>query len=221
MEKLSCPKCGKKEKAKNQGISRFNHDKTGALMAKCYNPDCGHSWCLDEKSKWTPELIDSIEMFCKSRGIPTKGIQHASVSIGKWTTKNGTPSKLYGLHFKYNETLTHIISTTKSKDGNYIQLWTPKGGRKNDNSLWTYSNPEIEPVDPETLYICEGEKDGLVLGQHGFTFAALPGANGFKSGCVDWIKTTFPNIQRIRLCFDCDDPGYAGMLHTLKRLGGL
>jgi hypothetical protein len=213
--KLICPKCKKKEKEKNTGISRFSHSETKIKMASCKY--CNHSWSLEPTTKSVP--IKSLKQWLVSRSIPSVGLENIPAKIACWQKKDGSISKMQAIHFLYPEKINHIISLQKIKS-KPIQLWQPEGERKKHISLFNYINPKIKQIEPETLYLCEGEKDGLALGQHGFTFAAVAGASNFKSKNANWIKDKFPNVTKIRVCFDSDEAGQKGAADAIKKITG-
>jgi hypothetical protein len=144
----------------------------------------------------------SKTVFCEKRGIPDLQIENAPFYITKYKSRDY-------IVFRYESGAEHFISISDSK----YQHWNNKQGGVFE--LWTYDNPDIKNPDTGTLYIAEGEKDGLALGQFGFSTASVYGALSFKAEHFAFIKEKFPNIQRIRFCFDNDKAGEKGFEKAL------
>ena len=154
----------------------------------------------------------TLKQWAEKRGIPSERIDECDISFGQYIKSDGVKSEsLQGICFFYPQGVIHSISVNKIND-KYIECWRPKGAKARLIPFWKCSNKNRINPDDETLYITEGEKDALCLGQWGFETVALPSAsNRIKREQLQWIKVNYPDIKRIRFVFDFDKAGYVGV----------
>lgn len=225
-EPLTCPACNKTGTRSGQGVSRFRHQETREPFGKCHH--CNHSWPLEpQKGRVKTPFPYPLREWARKRGIITEGLDSAPVKSAAWVKNDGSISpSMTGLVFEYGDGVSHWISINKLEDPDragkmkYVQKWTPKNASLTLKQLWTWQNVELENPDPETAYLCEGEKDALTLGQAGFLAFAVPGAQSLREDRAKWLadRLKAENITRLRICFDFDQGGKSGTALSLSRL---
>lgn len=67
----------------------------------------------------------------------------------------------------------------------------------------------------EEIVICEGEFDAMIMEQHGFNAVGVPGATGWKSSFVGYIKTA----KKVWVMYDPDKDGQNQAIKVADALG--
>lgn len=99
-----------------------------------------------------------------------------------------------------------VLIRGKDMNGKYV---TPPG------QVARLFNVDSAYDTDETVFLCEGEFDALVLGQLGFAAVGCPGANTWQSS---WTAS-FDHVRQVRIMFDPDDAGRDGALKIKEKLG--
>lgn len=157
------------------------------------------------------------------RTIPTVGIEDAPVSIRPWIKLSGEESAtVLAWHWHYANGNTHVQPVNSPKDtdrrNTLRDFWKPAGAGGPGVNLWNWRQSKVENPDPTSLYICEGEKDALLMGQFGYQAVALPGALSLNEKQSNTLSETFHYLPRFRLCFDADAAGAQGRINALIKI---
>jgi hypothetical protein len=93
------------------------------------------------------------------------------------------------------------------------ERWYPVGAK--GIRLFNIKDIAKARVEGVSLYIAEGEKDGLVLIMCGYRCIGVSGVNGFK----DEYASLFYGIKDIVICYDNDPPGQVNGKKVAELIG--
>ena len=177
----------------------INESPDGRVLLHCH-AGCGPAAVVEALGLEMRDLfvesdtpIVDLLGWAAQRKIPLTGIEKAPVRL------EALPKAAPSLVFGYPSGLEHRFVLDRERR----QFWSPKGKRRDDPTLWAHQREVAEPPDPGTLYLCEGEKDALLAGQHGFLAVGVPGINGLTEPRAKWLREHYGGrVARVRICYD-------------------
>lgn len=207
-----CKKCG--EKGNIVTLAKHFGDSLNELKT---NPSSGQN----EKKrislkklieKCHNDLPENIRDYLHKRGIEDRLIQHFMLGWGNFYGENRIviPIKDVDGHYAYLK----LRKDPFGKDNSPKYLFYPKG---NDTAVFNFEAIR-EAINNDSLVICEGEFDCMVLFSKGIpAITSTTGVNSFKDEWIERIK----DIDKIYVCFDNDEEGQGdrAAAKLIERLG--